>query len=169
MLDARLESLLHRAEIAELQARYGALCDAGYPPDEIASLFVEDGVWESEPNGVLRRGRREIAKHFADIGPTYEWAMHINVPLHVQVADDQLSAVGAWYLLMPCVEGGVDSRHAAWLAGRYDNEFVFRDGEWMFTRIHITFGLMSSHMSDWAVDRFSLLRSKGSQADAPAD
>jgi hypothetical protein len=169
MLEARLKALLHKTEITELQARYGALCDAGYPPDEIASLFVEDGVWQSEPNGVLCRGRREIAAHFASIGPDYAWAMHINVPLHVRVADDQRSAVGAWYLLMPCVEGDVSTRQAAWLAGRYDNEFVFRDGEWMFNRIHISFGLMSGHLADWAVDRYSVLRSHASRADTPAN
>lgn len=151
-----LERLRHRIEIEELHAHYAELCDQGFPPEEIAGLFAEDGTWESSPHGVLRRGREEIAAHFRTAGRRYPWSLHVNVPIRITVAENERRATGTWYLLMPCVDRSSGPAAAGWLAGRYDNEFERHKGRWRYRRLHIAFGLMAHHVSDWSQDRYSL-------------
>ncbi len=151
-----LARLQHRVEIEELHAHYGELCDQGFPPEEIAALFAEDGTWESSPNGVRREGRAAIAEHFRTAGSWYPWSLHVNVPVRIVVDEGGLRARGTWYLLMPCVDSSTGRATAGWLAGRYDNDFERHDGSWRYRSIHIDFGLMARHHGDWAQDRFSL-------------
>lgn len=161
MTSTALRRLEHRVAIEELHGRYAELCDQGFPPDRIADLFVADGVWESAPNGVTRRGRDEIAEHFRVAGAAYPWALHVNVPVRITLAEDERHATGVWYLLMPCVDETGGTARAGWLAGRYDNEFVWRDGCWRYRRIHVDFGLMAHHLGDWSQDRYSLAAHEG--------
>ncbi|SDD12276.1 SnoaL-like domain-containing protein [Mycolicibacterium neoaurum] len=153
---AALRELLAEREIARLHARYAHLCDSGYPADEIADLFVEQGLWQSDPGGRVFRGRDQIRDHFGTASAGYPWALHVNALLHIDVSPDGLSARGAWYLLMPCVDATVAAPTAAWLAGRYDNTFVKTDAGWRYQHLHIRFGLMSPHSADWAQERHAL-------------
>lgn len=157
-LPAGIAELLAEREIRRLHGRYAQLCDSGYPPDEIAELFVPDGVWEARPDVGIHRGRDAIRAHFANAHESYPWALHVNVPVQIDVAPDLRSAHGVWYLLMPCVTATGPARAGAWLAGRYDNDLVRVDGGWKYAHLRVTFGLMTSHHRDWAADRLELLR-----------
>lgn len=153
MTDPGLAELLAEREINRLQLLYSALCDQGFPADQIADLFTVDGVWESEP-GRRVTGRSAIVEHFRDAGPNYPWSMHINIPLGVDLDPDGHRARGAWHLLMPCVDRTLGRPVAGWLAGRYDNIFVRQDGRWRIQHLRIHFELMAPHLADWAGDRF---------------
>ena len=43
--EEKVERLNAIEDIKQLKARYCQLCDAGYDPDGIAAMFVEEGVW----------------------------------------------------------------------------------------------------------------------------
>ncbi len=43
-VEERLQSLEDQEAIRRLKMHYARFCDAGYDPDGIASLFMEDGV-----------------------------------------------------------------------------------------------------------------------------
>ncbi|MEV8150955.1 nuclear transport factor 2 family protein [Arthrobacter sp. NPDC080073] len=151
-----LAELKAEREINRLQAYYGQLCDRGYPPEEIAALFTDAGIWQSSPNGRRLQGSSAIASYFGGADELYPWALHVNVPLGVELSDDGLSARGSWYLLMPCVDNTTGHKTAAWLAGRYDNEYVREEGKWLFSSLHVSYGLMTQHLTDWAANRFAL-------------
>ncbi len=55
-LAAKIQRLEDIEAIRNLKARYCAFCDDAYDPDGIASLFVEDGIWEG---GIRVRGKYE--------------------------------------------------------------------------------------------------------------
>jgi hypothetical protein len=58
-LEKRLQALEEIEAIKRLQARYCAMCDAGYDSDGLAGLFTEDAVWDGlNPIGCFwyRRG-----------------------------------------------------------------------------------------------------------------
>uniref|UniRef100_UPI003F582E3E nuclear transport factor 2 family protein n=1 Tax=Mycolicibacterium obuense TaxID=1807 RepID=UPI003F582E3E len=151
-----LRELLAERDIARLHAHYAHLCDSGYPADEIADLFVAQGIWQSSPGDNLFRGSTEIRDHFSTASTAYPWALHLNVPLRIDISPDGQSARGVWYLLMPCVDATAAPPTGAWLAGRYDNSFLKTDAGWRYHHLHITFGLMSPHFTDWAHDRYGL-------------
>ena len=57
-MSASIESRLRRIEALEqirlLKAKYCDLCDDGYPADELASLFTDDGAWDAAEMGSMR-------------------------------------------------------------------------------------------------------------------
>lgn len=135
------ERLLRRlADIEAIKAlkmRYARFCDAGYDPDGIAGLFVEDGVWDGGELFGRREGRETIREHFRGASKRLPWAMHYILCPHVTVADDGRSARGSWYLWQPCLvaRGGEESQ--AYLAGTYDDTYRKVDGEWLFDQVVI--------------------------------
>ena len=45
-LAAKIQRLEDIEAIRNLKAKYCAFCDDGYDADGIASLFVDDGIWD---------------------------------------------------------------------------------------------------------------------------
>lgn len=152
-----IRELITERKIQRLHSRYAQLCDSGYPAQEIADLFTENGIWEARPQGAKYIGRQQIRDHFASADASYPWALHLNIPLQIDVAPNGQSACGTWYLFMPCTDATTGTLASAWLAGRYDNNFVSTDDGWKYSHLRITFGLMTPHLNDWSGDRFDLL------------
>ena len=50
-IERRLKVLEDVEEIKRLKARYCAYCDDSYDADAIASLFIEDAVWDGGMRG----------------------------------------------------------------------------------------------------------------------
>ena len=46
-LEERIQRLEDIEAIKQLKVRYSHICDDDHNPDDIASLFVEDEIWES--------------------------------------------------------------------------------------------------------------------------
>ena len=62
-LEERVQRLEDIESIKQLKVRYSHICDDDHNPDKIASLFVEDGIWESPDFGVAK-GHAEIEALF---------------------------------------------------------------------------------------------------------
>ena len=74
-LEKRITRLEDIEAIKQLKARYSHICDDGHNPDEIASVFAEDGVWES-PDFGQARGHEEIKKLFAGFKEMFTFSQH---------------------------------------------------------------------------------------------
>lgn len=73
-LESRLREFEDYRELIHLKARYCDYCDRNQPsvldelygPDGIATLFVEDGIWEMIPDGPSAKGREAIRATFVE-------------------------------------------------------------------------------------------------------
>jgi hypothetical protein len=120
--------------IKTLKARYGYYCDDNYDPDGIASLFVENGVWDGGQFG-RHEGRRAVHVVFHGLSrDKISFAMHLFMNPLIEVSGD--SAVGHWYLLAPLTLREGDE--AIWCAGRYFEEYVKVDDGWKYKLLRFT-------------------------------
>ncbi len=126
-LEGKVRDLEAANEIRNLKAAYAAACDDNYNPDVIASLFVEDAVWESQGLGRFE-GREAIREFFRGISSYFTFALHYGLNPHIEITGD--TARARWYLFMPCTVS--DGDRALWRAGIDDEEYVRVDGRWMF-------------------------------------
>lgn len=146
-----LETRMRRVEAAEeirlLKAHYCDLCDAGYPPDELCTLFTADGVWDGAEMGVFE-GHDARHKFFSNMPNVMSFAIHHVTNSAVEVAPDALRARGRWYLLQTATLHA--SNEAVWLAARYDDEIVWQDDRWQFRRVELRSRFYSSYVKGWA-------------------
>ncbi|WP_433518209.1 nuclear transport factor 2 family protein [Nonomuraea sp. CA-143628] len=106
-----------RQEITDLYARYSHAFDEGRA-DEVAALFIEDGVFVREGAApvVGRDGLAALVRAAAERAPGMR-----HVVSNVLVEATENGATGQAYALA-LVVGGTDLRLATF--GRYDDEFV---------------------------------------------
>ena len=149
-LEKRVRALEDADAIRNLKARYAAYCDDNYNPDKIASLFVEEAVWESGSLGRFE-GREAIREFFRGASKIFTFAIHYGLNPHIEVNGD--TARARWYLFMPCTMG--QGNQAMWRAGIDDEEYVRVNGEWMFKSKTST-GIFSTPFDQgWAQTRFA--------------
>ena len=131
--------------IKNLKARYGYFCDDSYNADGIASLFVEDGVWDGAQLG-RHEGRSAIHGFFRHLArDKITFAMHLFMNPLIEVNGD--TATGHWYLLGPLTLH--DGNQATWIGGRYFEEYVKVDGEWKFKLLRFTPYFISPFDKGW--------------------
>lgn len=147
-LEQKVEELYAIESIKRLKARYCQYCDTGYDPQGIASLFVDDGVWDGGKLFGRFAGRDAIRDHFADIAGQIQFAAHLVLNPIIDVDGDR--AHGRWWLLMPCTAarrgGKIEGR---WLVAEYEEEYVRRDGDWKFQILKIHPKYYAPHLEDW--------------------
>ncbi|MES1247388.1 MAG: nuclear transport factor 2 family protein [Actinomycetota bacterium] len=140
-----LETLADLEEIRVLEARYCRLVDSGYEsagddPDAFAALFAEDGVWAAAGEPIV--GRAAIRER-AESGRRFRF--HLTANPIIDLDGDR--ATGRWHALVALT--GRDGE-AAWLAGRYVNEFV-RTGEgWRFAAVRFSGAFHAPYATGWA-------------------
>jgi len=148
-LERRLRAVEDVLEIQNLKARYAAFCDDNYNADAIAALFTEDAVWESPTLGRFE-GREAIRAFFAGAADIFSFAIHYSLNGQIEVEGDRARA--QWYLFMPCTLGA--ENQAMWRAGIDREEYVRRDGGWMFCRKASTPLMNAPFEAGWAKMRF---------------
>ncbi|MBX3584881.1 MAG: nuclear transport factor 2 family protein [Rhizobiaceae bacterium] len=136
-------------QIMNLKNRYMELCDIGYPSKPLGALFVEDGVWTSPVFGTYE-GRDEVERFFDNISASIVFAAHLALNPIIDVAADGQSAKGRWRILMPFTQADGDKRQARWILGDYAEDYVLRDGAWMFKRIDFFVNFDVPHEGTWA-------------------
>ena len=86
-----------------------------YDADGMASLFVEDAVWDGGNFG-KHEGREAIRAFFRGAATIFPFALHQVMNPLIEVQGEQ--ATGSWYLLQPATLA--EGNQAVWLAARYE-------------------------------------------------
>ena len=128
-LEKRVSDLEDVAALNRMISAYTSYCDP-YNADGFASLFTEDGVWESAHYG-KKSGRDAIREFIASIDSEIVWACHHVTNADIQISDDGQSAIGIWYLLVMEDIRESDGSVSGYLAtADYHNTFVKKEGTW---------------------------------------
>lgn len=133
-LEQRIARLEDEAAINRVMVAYTSYCDP-YDAVGFASLFTEDGVWESGHYGAYR-GRAAIEAFIDGVKNEIVWAAHHITNADITVSDDGQSAVGIWYLLVFETIAESDGKRVGYLAmADYHVKFLKVDGVWFIEEI----------------------------------
>lgn len=136
-LEERIQALEDARACEQLMYQYEWFLDHGYDGEGIASLFVEDGLWEIEGVGGTAKGHDAIVQHAADLVKSLPWGQHNMVAPMIEVADDGQTAKGRFCLFCTLTltdENGKDEAYVE--IGKYENDYVKVDGKWKFKRLY---------------------------------
>ena len=142
-LAAKMQRLEDIEAIHNLKAKYCDFCDDGYDADGIASLFVEDAVWEGEvPVRKKHEGREAIRALFSGMSNELRFAVHNVINPIIEVNGD--TAHATWNLLQPCTK----DRQGYCGSGVYQANLVKINGQWFFKNLKITSNSFSAFELD---------------------
>jgi SnoaL-like domain len=148
-LEAQIAVLRDTEAIKRLKAEYCDICDDDHDPDRIVGIFTADCVWEGA--GAIARGHVELRRLFEDFARRISFSQH-NV-FNPRITVDGDSAQASWYLLGPFTFR--DGNRALWVAARYEEDYVRRNGEWKIARLVAKGRMAAPYDVGWAagVDR----------------
>ncbi len=141
---ARLEAI---EAIKQLKATYCLHCDDNYDPDAIAALFVEDAVWDGGRKRGRLVGRAAIRDFFAGVSGKIVFAAHLLINPIIEVRGD--TATGRWRMLMPHMTRENDREETRWQLVAYHDEFVRRDGRWLFRSLKVELVMLDVASQRW--------------------
>jgi hypothetical protein len=142
---ARLESA---EEIRAMKAYYCELCDRGYDPEALCTLFTEDAVWNGGPFG-RHEGRPAIHKFFAGISGSLVFAAHLVMNPVIEFHDDD-TAHGKWRLWEPASVREGDSVISKILLAGYEDVYVRVGGKWLYKSLTLRVNSFSALSDGWA-------------------
>ena len=145
-LEQKVDRLTAIEDIKQMKAQYCAYCDSGYDPEGIASLFVEDGIWDGGEFGRYE-GVEAIKEFFRGISSDITFAGHLVLNPIITVDGD--NANGKWWLIMPCTTNMEGKKEARWLAGEYDDDYVKRGGRWLNKHLRLDLKFFVPHLDGW--------------------
>ncbi len=138
--------------IKQLKGRYCAFADQDYDPDGIASLFVEDGVWDGGPFG-RHTGRAAIRDFFAGVSKVITFVDHYATNPVIEVLGEM--ATGRWDLWAPIVKEPGPA--AYWIMGKYREEYVRTVEGWRFKLLGLDVRALSPYEKGFAHERIAAL------------
>jgi hypothetical protein len=144
-MEQRLQTLEDIEEIRRLKIRYAELCDEGFDPDALVSLFTDDGVWDAGEFGRFR-GHGEMRAYWRETAAVTQFALHYMANHAVDVAAGGMEARGRCYLLGTATREG----QAYWMAVRYDERYRKVDGLWLFAEMKLLPAFMTPYEYSWA-------------------
>ena len=148
-LEERIQTLEDIEAIKVLKSRYCAYCDSAYNAKGIASLFVDDGIWDGGFMGRFE-GAQAIRAHFESVSSVMGFAIHhLTNPIIEISPEDNNRASGSWYLWQPCTQT-TRSNRALWLAANYKDTYTKTNHGWQFVNMIITPKMFSPYESGWA-------------------
>jgi ketosteroid isomerase-like protein len=154
-IEERLQALEDREEIVKLKARYANYNDGGWSgpthahPDEVADMFVEDGIWDGTPVAGYAKGREQIRELFRKFAAVPFIIHYVTNPL-IEVDGD--TATGHWHAL---VTATTPDRTALWSLGMYDEKYV-RTGEgWKIQTLRFTCAANAPYDLGWGKKQFA--------------
>jgi hypothetical protein len=153
-LEARLQALEDRDEIARLKARYCRLNDGGWNGpthahiDEVTDLFVEDAVWDGGPVAGRSVGRDNIRALFTAF-QIVPFIIH-NVMNPIIDIDGDV-ATGDWHAIIP----GTDAQgQALWTFGVYKECYVRTLQGWRVSSMLFEPAVNAPYEQGWAKAQF---------------
>jgi hypothetical protein len=138
--------------IKQLKHRYCAYADQDYDPGGIASLFIEDGIWDGGPFG-RHEGRKAIHAFFSGVSKVITFVDHYATNPIIEIDGD--TATGRWDLWAPIVKepGPV----AYWIMGKYREEYVRTADGWRFKLLSLDVRALSPYEQGFARERIAPL------------
>lgn len=156
-LEERVSRLEDIESIKNVKAMYARYCDDGYNVEGLLSLFVTDGIWESNTFGSYR-GCEAIRGYFAGLHEDgISWAFHCIVSPVIYLHADGLTADGSWYLLDLATFDAIDDagkKDSVVVTASYEDTFVKVDGVWKFRHVKAHFHQISNLDQGWASEPF---------------
>jgi hypothetical protein len=149
-IDERWTRQEDRHAIADLKARYLDAADGGWTGepahdgDTIASLFIEDGVWDGGAMG-QGVGHEGIRAYFNGAVEDFPLVFHHASSARIEVEGDR--ATGRWHVMVPMIDHGVSKL----LIGIYDDRFLRTEEGWKFERLRFTPCSIVDLPGDWQV------------------
>ncbi len=137
-LEQRITRLEDIEAIKQLKARYCEICDDMHNPDRIASVFAEDGIWESEAFG-RATGHAEIRALFQRFKDMFSFSQHNIMNPIIEVNGDRATAM--WYIVGPWTQA--DTGKETWMTLRYDDDYVKIGGEWKYQHLRARLRLVA--------------------------
>jgi hypothetical protein len=153
-LAVRIAKLEAEGDIRRLKTAYAELCDSGYPGRELGALFTEDAVWDGGEHFGVHTGRAAIEIYFDAVSADVIWALHYMIGASITVSDDLQTATGTWYLWAPCTQMVEGEKVAAWMTGKYYDEYRLVDGVWQFSKVNVVFETISDVKASWIDNPF---------------
>jgi uncharacterized protein (TIGR02246 family) len=156
-VEERLQRLEDVRAIEQLKYRYAGYCDNDYDPEGIAGLFTEDGRWVVDGEGGSMVGHEQIKAHFRALSSKISWALHYMIAPRIEIADDGEHATGYFYLLCLCtIEQSDDptQKDAVILTVNYTDQFIKRDGQWLFEELLGRTHQVSNWDQGWVKQQF---------------
>lgn len=148
--DQRVQLLLDIEEIKNLKASYCYLADAGIAGDlskydELVGHFAEEGFVDFEGVGVFR-GKAALEEFFKGVvHPLWAYAAHMVMNPLIRVDGD--SATGKWFVHVACTLR--EENRAAWIQGKYEEEYVRVDGVWKWHSISFKPDFQTTYEEGW--------------------
>lgn len=132
-LEARIRLLEDIEAIKKLKATYGYLADA-LNWQGMVNLFTDDAIADFGPMGRYE-GKEELTKCLRDIAfPASPFTVHMFHNPIIEVRGEK--ATGEWYFEVPATHAPPNRvARAAWMAGKYEEQYVKVGGEWKFKMI----------------------------------
>lgn len=143
-LEARMTALEDVEAIKQLMFKYAYSVDAK-EWDDVVSYFADDASinFGAVGKGV---GKEQIAKFFKEVIPSRNsFTRHVVINPVIEVHGN--TAKGRWYFVVPATDRPTNT--AVWVAGRYDNEYVKRNGVWKFSLMGATFFFRTPFDQGW--------------------
>ena len=148
-LDARLTYIEDLEAIKALKARYCEICDDDHNPEEITSIFTEDGIWEGKGIGKAE-GHKEIRSLFERFQKHMSFSQHMVMNPLIEIEGTVANA--RWCFFGPFTfrtkEGG---EQAMWQSTRYHERYEKSEGVWRIKHLLIGGRSMSATFEEgWA-------------------
>jgi hypothetical protein len=155
---ARLQILEDIESIRKLKASYCYLVDAAIAGDlgkwdEFMTRFVDDAWIDFEGFG-RHEGKDAVGRFYRDlVGSSLSYSAHmVSNPL---IEVDGSNARGSWYVHVPVT---IRPRNeAAWLQGKYREEYLKVGGQWKWKSITTTFDFITPYDQGWVQTRIAAL------------
>jgi ketosteroid isomerase-like protein len=150
-LEARVKVLEDIEAIRKLKATYCDLCDAGLSNQRnvaaLLSHFTDDArVDFGMGEGSSFEGKPALEIFFGQVvAGSVSFCMHMVHNSVIEVDGD--TATGRWYFEAPTTNAATEK--AQWMAGRYEEEYVRRDGEWKFSSIATHWFYVAPYDEGW--------------------
>ena len=129
-LEEKIQDLDDREAIRSLRFRYHE-CINEWRVEDIPDLFTDDGDLDFDYLGKAH-GRAELTKFFNGIDKILSFVKQFIHNHAIDVHGDQ--GKGYSYLEAKSISNG----EAYFVAARYDDEYVKKDGQWKFKKMHLT-------------------------------
>ena len=155
-IEKRIQVLEDLEAIKTLKALYCYLVDAAIAGDsskwdELLEHFADDAWADFELLGRYE-GIEGVSGLFKEtVASLLSYSAHMVSNPILQVNGDE--ARGKWYVHVPLT--GKSENMAGWLQGRYDEEYVKKNGEWKWKSITATFDFITPYDEGWVRTRMA--------------